>query len=187
MEKVVTIVGVLAGLLALYKIIVEVMVSRSGKRRDEYGFSKQFLSDLEKTDVHRLTLEKGFLALTGKIYRVEEIRLILSSEDPSLSINERSDAAGFIRFSPEDNGYCWKKPYHRTFARKHATKWYYFWYTVTALVGLTPVYIKGSAVLDEISMVAFSVSLLTIAIMCLFSAEKYKSAQKFMSKFEVDA
>jgi len=187
MEKVVTIVGILAGLLALYKIIVEVMVSRSGKRRDEYEFSKQFLSDLEKTDVHRLTLEKGFLALTGKIYRVEEIRLILSSEDPSLSINERSDAAGFISFSPEGNGYRWKKPYHRTFARKHATKWYYIWYTVTAFVGLIPVYINGTAALGDISMVAFSASLLTIAIMCLFSAEKYKSAQKFMSKFGVDA
>lgn len=187
MENAVTIVGILASLLALYKIIVEVMVSKSNKRRDEYEFSKQFLSDLKEPEVHRLTLEKGFLALTGRIYRVEEIRLLLSSEDPSLSINERADASSFINFFPDSNGYNWKGIYRRDFSRKYAIKWYYFWYVATALIGLIPIYTKGSAALAEIPMVAFSGSLLTIAVMCLFSAEKYKSAQKIMSKFGVNA
>lgn len=105
MELAVKIVGILVSLFALYKIIIEVVVSRSSKRRDEYDFSKQFISDLDNEDIHRLTLEKGFLALTGKIYTVEEIRLLLNSRDPSLSINERSDAAGFVKFCPDKNKY----------------------------------------------------------------------------------
>ena len=102
MEEVAQVVGIVATVVALYKVFMEVVVFRSSKRRDEYQFSKQFVADLSKTDIHRLTLEKGFLALTGKIYPVEEIQVILSGNEPSLSINERSDAAGFIKFDRKE-------------------------------------------------------------------------------------
>jgi len=186
MELAVKIVGILVSLFALYKIIIEVVVSRSSKRRDEYDFSKQFISDLDNEDIHRLTLEKGFLALTGKIYTVEEIRLLLNSRDPSLSINERSDAAGFVKFCPDKNKYWWKGRFNSKFSQEHAAKWYYFWYMVTAFLGLIPVYIKGLSALGQLPIFAFSGSLLLIAIMCLFAAENYKAAKRFMAKFGED-
>lgn len=186
MELAVQVVGILASLFALYKIIIEVIVSRSSKRRHEYDFSKQFISDLDDENIHRLTLEKGFLALTGKIYKVEEIRLLLNSGDPSLSINERSDAAGFVEFCPDQNKYRWKGRFNSKFAQKHAAKWYYFWYMVTAFLGLIPVYIKGISALGELPIFAFSGSLLLIAIMCLFAAENYNAAKRFMAKFGED-
>tara|TARA_B100002003_G_scaffold35826_1_gene31215 strand:+ start:5599 stop:6162 length:564 start_codon:yes stop_codon:yes gene_type:complete len=187
MELAVKIVGILVSLFALYKIIIEVVVSRSSKRRDEYEFSKQFISDLDNESIHRLTLEKGFLALTGKIYPVEEIKLLLSSKDPSSSINERSDAAGFVDFRPDENHYRWKGRFKSRFAQKHGVKWYYFWYFITAFFGLIPVYIKGISALGELPMIAFSGSLLLIAIMCLVAAENFKAAKKLMGKFGTDA
>lgn len=187
MELTLKIVGILVSLFALYKIIIEVVVSRSSKRRDEYEFSKQFISDLDNESIHRLTLEKGFLALTGKIYPVEEIKLLLSSKNPSSSINERSAAADFVEFKPDENHYRWKGRLKSNFVKKHGVKWYTFWYFITASLGFIPVYTRGISALGELSMVAFSGSLLLIAIMCLVSAENFKAAKKFMAKFGADA
>ena len=186
MELAVKIVGILASLFALYKVIIEVVVFRSSKRRDEYEFSKKFISDLDNENVHRLTLEKGFLALTGKIYPVEEMKLLLSSTDPSSSINERSDAGGFVEYKPYENHYEWKGRLKSRLAQKHREKWYFVWYFITAFLGLIPVYLKGISALGELPLVVFSGSLLLIAIMCLVAAENFKTAKKFMEKFGVD-
>ena len=183
MELALKTIGILASLLALYKVIIELLAIRSSKRRDEYDVSKNFISDLENPAVHRLTLEKGFLALTGKIYPIEEIRLLLSSNDPSFSINERSDAKGFVVFCQDKNNYSWKGLYSRAFVRKNATKWYYSWYAISAFLGITPIYVKGMSALGELPILAFSGSLILISIMCLSSAENYKKAERFMSKF----
>ncbi|MBW3227744.1 hypothetical protein [Marinobacter adhaerens] len=188
MEEVAQVVGIVATVVALYKVFMEVVVFRSSKRRDEYQFSKQFVADLSKTDIHRLTLEKGFLALTGKIYPVEEIQVILSGNEPSLSINERSDAAGFIKFDRKEKRYRWKGRYEKPIVRTCAVAWYYIWYVILAMVGIVPVFMKGIASsLDEVPIVAFSGSLILVAIMCLISAEKYKSARRFMEKFGSEA
>lgn len=184
MEELVQIVGVIATVVALYKIFMEIVVFRSSKRRDEYQFSKQFVSDLNKADIHRLTLEKGFLALTGKIYPVEEIQIILDGKEPTRSINQRSDAASFITFEPNEKKYRWKGRYKKAIVRKYAVSWYYTWYVILAMVGLVPVFMEGIAsALNEVPIMAFSSSLVLVAIMCLISAEKYKSAQRFMEKF----
>lgn len=183
MELAVTVVGILGGLFALYKVITEVTVFRSGKRREEYEFSKRLISDLDNENVYRLTLEKGFLALTGKVYPVEEIRLLLTGKDPSLSIKDRASAASYVRFNPEANSYSWKGVFRRTFIRKHALKWYFFWYAVTASLALTPIYIKGFSALSDWAIVMFSGSLFLLAVMCLFSAENFKSATRLMAKF----
>lgn len=182
MEFTLKTVGILSGLFALYKIIVEVIVFRSSKRRDEYEFSKQFINDLNNESIHRLTLEKGFLALTGKTYPVEEIKLLLGSREPSSLIKERSDAARFVDFIADENRYRWKGRFKHHYVQKYGVIWYYFCYVVAASLGFISIYTKDSSVLSGFPMIFLSGPLILSAGTCVVAAENFKTARKFMDK-----
>ncbi len=44
MEEILKLIGAIASLFALYKIIVDVVLARSSKHREEYQFSKDYRS-----------------------------------------------------------------------------------------------------------------------------------------------
>ena len=98
MEETIKIVAIFASIFAIYKVVIDVVLARSSRRRDEYAFTKEFISDLEGDAEHRYTLEKGFFALTGKLYSIEEIKLLLAQTTPSNSIKLRGNSGGFICF-----------------------------------------------------------------------------------------
>ncbi|HCS27798.1 MAG TPA: hypothetical protein DIW43_10105 [Spongiibacteraceae bacterium] len=187
MEEAIKIVGIIASLIAIYKIAVELMLARSTRRRDEYSFTKQFISDIsDSSDQHPYILEKGFLALTGKIYSVDELRILLRQKSPSVAISQRSSATGFVVFDEASRQYSWKGKYGRPFIRKHAGKWFFACYMVTAILALLPVYLIGLELLASIPTVAYSVSLLVVAISCLSQQSDLETAISFMSSIEYE-
>ncbi len=182
MEEVLKIVGALASLFAIYKLVVDVVLARSTRRRDEYSFTKDYISDLEGDSEHLYVLEKGFFALTGKIYSVPEVKLLLSQSSPSFSINLRSDCGGFIQFNDASFNYEWKGRYARKFVRKYAGKWFLFCYMLTASLAILPVYVKGVASLGDLQIASFSVSLFIIAISSLVQQSNLNNTKIFMEE-----
>jgi len=180
MEETLKIVGAFASLFAVYKIVVDVVLARSTRRRDEYKFTKEYISDLRDGTEHLYTLEKGFFALTGRIYSIPEVKILLSQPSPSIAISLRADSRAFIQFDEEAKKYIWKGKYTKNYVRKYAGKWFFTWYVITASLAIFPVYTKGVAVLSSLPITVFSLSLFVVAVSCLIQQANLSYAKKFM-------
>ena len=180
MDTVINLIGAAATLFAIYKIVVDVMLARSSKHREEYQFSKDYIKDLNDENVHEFSLEKGFRALTGKTYSVAEIKHLLNYPSPSEAINWRADSGKFLNFNADKNCYEWADRLQSEFKRNHIKKWYLSCYGVFAVLAIFPIYFKGIIVLGNVSVVAFCASTGVIAIGCLLSSIDYDSSRKLM-------
>ncbi|WP_422410154.1 MULTISPECIES: hypothetical protein [unclassified Endozoicomonas] len=173
-------IGSLASVFALYKLIVDVVLAKSIRRRDEYEFTKKFLEDLKNKETHPYIIEKGFFALSGKTYSIDEIKHLLNKGSPSFEISQRNESNHFIEFDREANAYKWKQFYSKPFIKKHGVSLYMGLYIVTCSVAITPVYIKGLSTLSNSSIMSFCLSFLYIAVLSLFRHENLKIAKKFI-------
>ena len=180
MEEVLKIIGAFASVFALYKVIVDVVMAKSSRKREEYEFTKKFIDDLKNEKIHSYILEKGFLALTGKSYSVAEIKHLLDYSNPSEMINYRAASGVFVSFNTSALSYFWKGRFQNKFIRKYASAWYLGWYIVLILLALIPFYINGFPGFKNISVVIFSLSLGSIAVMCVFRHEDLKDAKELI-------
>lgn len=157
-------IAALAAIFMVYKIIAEVFLARSMKHRDEYQFTKDFLSDLENNESHRYVLEKGFRALTGDIYTVEEIRYLISLDEPSRAIRLRSSTTKTLQFNPSDVNYEWKSLYASDCFRWFAKKLYLVLYGVSAFIALSPFITStsGAEIINFNLMTSLSFSIIAI-------------------------
>jgi len=186
MEDITKLVGVFVSLFAIYKVVIDLVLAHSSKRRDEYAFTKQYISDLHTNEEHRYTLEKGFFAITGKLYSIEEIKLLLSQSTPSSSISQRGTISNFVTFSEESQKYSWKKKYDKDIVRKYASTWFLICYIVTASLALIPIYIQGISILSDLSVVTFVISLFVVAVSSLVQHSNFDTAKKFMENIKYD-
>lgn len=180
MEEALKFIGALASLFAVYKIVVDVVLARSTRRRDEYKFTKDYMSDLHDGKEHRYTLEKGFFALTGKTYSIPEINYLLSHPSPSISLNLRANSGGFVQFNESFNKYVWKGKYENNYVRKYAGKLFFTLYIITGSLALLPVYINGISIFSKLPATAFSSSLFVVAVSCLIKQSNFNASKKFM-------
>ncbi|MBL0568643.1 hypothetical protein JD505_05020 [Aeromonas hydrophila] len=181
MEDILKVIGALASLFAIYKVVVDVVLARSSRRRDEYKFTKEYISDLQGGSEHLYVLEKGFFALTGKIYPISEINVLLSQKSPSVSLSLRSDSGSFVQFDDESQKYIWKGKYKNKYIRKYAGKLFFFLYLITASLAIGPIYLKGIYIFSSFSITAFSLSLFIVAISCLVQNVNLDSSKRFMN------
>ncbi|WP_158681737.1 hypothetical protein [Microbulbifer pacificus] len=185
MDELIKAVGVIATLFAVYKIVVDVVLARSARRRDEYKFVKEYLLALKNDSEHTYTLEKGFFALTGSTYPVPEIKFLLAQPSPSTTLELRRDSDNFVSFNNVSKTYEWKGVYRYNFARVVASKWFFAWYVVTASLALTPIFINGFASYSDTPVTIFSASLFVIAVSCLIRHSNFKKSVSFMSGFKI--
>lgn len=174
----------LATIFAVYKIIADVLLARSVKHRDEYEFTKDFLSDLENDKSHRYVLEKGFRALTGDIYRVEEIRHLLSLDEPSRAIFLRASTKNTIHFNPTEMIYEWKNLYSCKCFRWLAKKLYLVFYGISAFIAMSPLIISSSEKVIFNFNVMTSLSFFIIAIFFVIKHTDFIDTLDFMRLVE---
>ena len=184
MEEILKFVGVFVSIFAIYKVVVDVVLAHSSRRRDEYAFAKQYVSDVYNGGEHRYTLEKGFFALTGKLYSIEEIKLLLSQSTPSFLISQRGKIGSFIMFSEETYKYNWTEKYSNVFVRKHASIFFLICYIVTASLALMPIYIQGMSILANLPVFTFTLSLFVISIFSLVQHSNFDIAIGFMESIK---
>lgn len=171
-----------SGVLTLYKRAFETLVLHTGAKQEKYQLAKQVMVDLE-SNAHPVIIEKGFQALTGKIYSVEEIHTLLACNEPSSAIRDRAGAAGFIEFDRERCTYDWRGKYKKAFVRKYLKLWYYVWYLIFGFASFAPFYLSDITALGKLPVLTLFALLIGLAIMCLLVAGNYLSAQKFMANF----
>lgn len=186
MEEVLKILGAFASLFAIYKLVIDVVLARSNRRRDEYSFTKSFLSDLDAGNEHLYVLEKGFFALTGKVYSIPEIKVLLSQPSPSIAIDLRGDCGGFITFRQDNKTYAWKSKWINDFTKKYMSAALFILYMITASLAMIPIYIQGVSLYENFSVLIYSASLIVAAISCLIQQANFNNAKKFMATIEQD-
>ena len=186
MEEGLKILGAFASLFAIYKLVIDVVLARSNRRRDEYSFAKNFLSDLEAGNEHLYVLEKGFFALTGKVYSIPEIKVLLSQPSPSIAIDLRGDCGGFITFRQDNKIYTWKNKWINDFTKKHMSAALFILYIITASLAMIPIYIQGVSLYENFSVLIYSASLIVAAISCLIQQANFNNAKKFMATIVQD-
>lgn len=180
MEEIIKIFGVIASLFALYKIIVDVVLARSSKHREECQFSKDYLKDLNEGDVHPFVLEKGFLALTGNIYSMAEIKYLLSYPNPYQMIKYRVSSDEFVEFDANNSSYVWRGKYKKSIIRRSAQIWFMMCYVFFASLAISPLYVNVTKIVKGTPLVVFCVSLGIIAIAYLINFSDFKSARKLI-------
>ncbi len=111
MELALKIIGVIASLFALYKLVIDVILAKSSKHREDYEFAKRFIEALNNKESHQFVVERGFLALTGKSFSVQEIKHLLSFNNPSEIIKLRASSSDFIKLNDDPPKYVWKGIY----------------------------------------------------------------------------
>jgi hypothetical protein len=97
-ELIAKLVTVAGSIFALYKVIVEFVISKKSRLRKEFKFIKDFITDL-KPDTHPFVVEKGYLAITGdSTLTAKEITYLLSLSSPAQALQKYSVSRKYVEF-----------------------------------------------------------------------------------------
>ncbi len=182
MEDVLKIAGAFASIFAVYKVFIDIILAKSSKRREEYQFVKDYLDDLDEEESHPFLLEKGFFALTGDNYSVDEIKYLLSFSNPGKVIKLRSSSGKFLEFDREKQRYNWDGNCKKELVRKISSKCYIAGYIGFAFVALSPMYFKILGGWQNYVNIILSISLGVIAIASLSRHEDFKYSNRLMNE-----
>ncbi len=180
MDITIKIIGAVGGIFALYKILIEIFLAKSSRRREEYDFSKKYLKDLYDDKVHIYVKEKGFLALTGQMRSVLEIKHLLEKRSPHEAIEQLALCGKEIfSFDSKLGKYCWSEKLNSKVTRKRKKWGYLALYVIFALLCFDQFFTHGIKFQSVITQVIYSISFLIIAIASLIKHENLKESEKF--------
>lgn len=95
-EPIIKMTAVAGSVLALYKVINELIISKKSRLRDEFKFIKEFIADL-KSDPHPFVIEKGYQAVTGGAsLNANEIKYLLSLSFPGQALKKYTFAREYV-------------------------------------------------------------------------------------------
>lgn len=186
MELVLKIIASVVSVIALSKVITETQSSKAARRREEYEFSKKYIPDLKTEDIHSYSIERGFMALAGRICSEREIRLLLALPFPTRAIRDRVSSQAFIEFDEVSGLYCWQGRYKRPTIQRNGTLALTGLYYVMAFAGIMTVFTLGMGIMASIGSMLFAASTVFIAGGALVRAENLKVARIFMSRWNTD-
>lgn len=185
MEIALKFLGLIASIVATYKLLSDVVINKKSRLRDEYQFVKQYLADIaidDKKDIHPLLIEKGYFAISGKYLRSNEILHLLNFPNPTLSLKNYSSATKYIEISKGESDFTYIKKYKSSNKRKYLSIWYFSSYFILAFIGFSPLFI-GSIIGIEfnlqtvISSLAFMVAFIFLAGVQLVSLGEIHAAK----------
>lgn len=173
----------LAATFGIYKALIEVLAGNFARRKEQYQFSKEYITEFKKGEMHGFTSGHGMYALIQRSMSDAEIRFLLDTDFPFRAIYLRKEVSNLVKFEPAKNHYSFTGLLEKKNWRKVAKFGYYIAYGVTALIALFPLLYKAEVVISN-SSIAIICSLMTIiAVSCLVKANKIQRAQEFMAEF----
>lgn len=173
-------IATFASIFALYKLFTSLSSNRFMKRIKMYNLTKEFVFDLHNQESHCFVLEKGFLALTGMICSINEIKFLLKLNSPIIAVEKRIAAGDYLEFDDYKNLYLLKSFYKNTIVQKYAPILLIIIYFLTASIGIYPVFSEKILIFNDYSSILFSISFLFIALWALSAYEYFNSAKKFI-------
>lgn len=187
-ELVAKAVGLLGSIFTVYKLLLEVVLNRKSRLREEYKFVKDFLSDVAAPEQpHPYLVEKGFSAISGKDnLNATEILYLLAQPNPSLSLKRYSAARQqYVEYS--EDAHCVKYVGKYTDARKR--KWVKIrngtGYFIFAALALTPLFFASNLFgknwqMATVFIVMFLVAFGPQAILCLYELGRVIKGEKLV-------
>ncbi len=175
--------GFVAATFGIYKALVEVLAGNFSRRKEQYQFSKEYIAEFKKGEMHSFASGHGMYALIQRPMRDAEIRFLLSTDFPFKAIYLRKEVDDLVRFESSENRYSFAGTLKNKFWRKFAKYWYYFAYFVTALLAFFPLLYKAEVVVSNSSIAIICALMAVIAVSCLMRAYKIQRAQEFMTDF----
>lgn len=180
-----TIIGSLAAIFGIFKIVNEITLSRASKHRDDYDFTKVYLNDLENQNSHKFILQKGFRALTNNIYPVEEIKILLSQDNPMEIIYLRSSSKKTINYDSKEQKYYWIGIYKYKWFRKIASKLLIILYLISSFLALRPFLFNKDGITLESKDIIISISLSFFAVLAVIKHSDFIESLKFINSVDL--
>lgn len=180
-------VGICAAIAAIYKLINELIYNRKSKLREEYGFIKQYLKDISENEQSKLVVEKGYLAISGKLLTSEEVLFLLKFMFPSFAFSRIHYALKHIEFDANQNKYKYRENYKNESKRKTIEWWYFLTYFFFLFIAFSPI-LFGSFIkkklnfLSIVIFILFIVSFATLAILQLIEYKKIYAAKYILEE-----
>lgn len=147
MELAAKAVGLLGSIFTAYKLLLEVVLNRKPRLREEYKFVKEFLVDVAApTQPHPYLVEKGFAAIYGKDnLTAAEILYLLAQPNPSLSLKRYSAARQrYVEYSESMKRFDFQSKYSDAGKRKRAKIFNTGGYFIFAALALIPLFFASN-------------------------------------------
>lgn len=175
--------GFIAATFGIYKALIEVLAGNFSRRKEQFQFAKEFISEYKKGDMHGFVSGHGIYVLIQRSMTDAEIRFLLNTHSPFKGLYLRKDVYDFVKFDSSKNRYIFTESLNNKLWRKVAKYFYYFGYFSTAMVAFFPLLYKAEIVISNSSIAIICSLMAVIAISCLLKAYKIQRAQEFMEEF----
>lgn len=182
MNLIINITGILASTFAIYKAILEILDYKINKTSNTYKLTKEFIYDYKNKSTHQLIIENGFAAILKKRLNYDEIMFLLSKDNPNRAISDRFSAGKFIKFEKINSAYIWNENYidiNKTKYKEFKHKLLYF---ICSSFGIYPLLILNKIQINKIYAIAFTISMLFIAVINIIELDKFRIAKIFMER-----
>lgn len=188
MELMAKAVGLLGSIFTAYKLLLEVVLNRKPRLREEYKFVKEFLADVAApAQPHPYLVEKGFSAVSGKDnLTAAEILYLLAQSNPSLSLKRYSDARQrYVEYSENTQRVDFRGKYSDARKRKWAKIINFIGYIVFATLSLVPLFFASDLFgknwqMAVVFILMFLVAFGPQAILCLIEYGRIVKGEKLV-------
>jgi hypothetical protein len=122
-------IAAIATLVGAGKAYYDLIAGKSVRLRDDYRFSREFLNDIQKGDLHPYSIEKGYQALANStVVSTSEIEYILTLENPVKCLRDYVLAHHYLEKISVDGN-------HKiSFKQKYVSKWPRLWRKILHIV-----------------------------------------------------
>lgn len=181
--------GIILALFGVAKIVNELVSKKKSKLKEDYTFSKSFLEDVKKNNLHPYLLEKGYQALAGShVVNAKEIAYILTLKDSERWLRGYIFSIKYLVHLAASNNteIVFNKKYKKKWSRLWRKSLYLLTYVVFALLAMSPFLTnhgKSIPIGDTLIQLAFTLSVFGfIAGMALIEGLKIKEAEELVEK-----
>ena len=187
-ETVTKIIGVLGVLFPIFKGTSEWMNGKTSKMREEYRFSKEFLTTASSGEsLHPFVLEKGYQALAGsRNVTIQEVQYILELEDSPSRLNEFVKGFKYIQHLSisGQNEISFRRKYMSNWSRMWRKSFYFFAYGLFFFLAFFPFIFAGPLAISVPTMLktlVFTIPTLgAYAALSVVEGIKIASAERFI-------
>lgn len=142
--KVIVAVGTIFGAA---RVIHEFSLGGHTRRREEYRFAKEFLSDFkaeEPDKLHPLAIERGLCAIAGTAtIKSEDVEYLLTLASPDKALKDYAISRVYIEIDHKTQRVQYKAKYTKPFARLWRKVWWLLVYFVTSFLAVSPLLLTG--------------------------------------------
>ena len=135
--------AIISAFILTSKFLLDLASGKSAKLKDDYRFSKEFLTDVESGILHQYSIEKGYQAIAGTDdVSMKEVEYILTLENSSKCLKDYILAKDYLQ-KIEPNG-ALKLQFKLKFSSNYSRLWrkglFGFMYFVLSFIAFSPLF-----------------------------------------------